>query len=366
MTAVQVLLESREDTVIHKFASAAAAATLQQQSQGVGFQDYIQARPALKSALAKRCSYRGPSGTEAWLVELQDQELDSVIGLTDWALGNAVGKQSRGCKAGVVTLARNRGSTGSDGPGPSMRWKWERARIAVLPNTAYPVLGKVLDVGKALALPDVEGRRRSTEVHEALEDRARAGRSDGESLSEDGNGKRRDRDAPARMDDSAGGRGGDRVLERWLSEGSAKREKDWGWVVPVVTEGSVAPSEESGSIWSHVADSHSEGGEGPRSVAAAGQQLTSHAKRAEGDWYKGSSQYGDINVADLGLGSLSDEGDVWQGRGPENTPGGAVTRIANRMRRERLAKTGAADGIGVEDQLNLLAQRLDILAGDKA
>ena len=150
---LQLLTDAREDAMVHCSAAAAAAAVQSAAAEGA-VQEYLRAHPPTAAALAAQANFPGPSGVESWLIKLSPEQLRSVVLLADWALGLA--RESDGQEHAVKLPDLH--STGS-GDGAlsteSACWRWERARLAVQPDSTYPVLGKVLDIRKALALPNL-------------------------------------------------------------------------------------------------------------------------------------------------------------------------------------------------------------------
>jgi hypothetical protein len=149
---LQVLLEIREENALHQYSQATAYIINLHRPSFRGYREFVEARPALKAALQKRVEFQGPSGTEMWLYQLKGEQLQTVLDLAQWALSIAEAEGQFGCKPNVIELQHSKEDTAADG----LQWNWTRARVAVNPYVAYPVLGRALDAGKALALPNLE------------------------------------------------------------------------------------------------------------------------------------------------------------------------------------------------------------------
>lgn len=156
--SLQALLEIREDDIVHKYAQAAAHSLWSKDQSNPAAKEYIESRPELETALKDLCYMHGPSSTDVWLSGLKGSQLDAVIDFAEWALHRAVDDEVLGCQPQVMHIRRHCFQTHSEPSEGSVAWKWERARIAVQPKRAYPVLGSVLNVGRALNLPDVAYR----------------------------------------------------------------------------------------------------------------------------------------------------------------------------------------------------------------
>lgn len=141
---VQVMYRQREAEAVAKCAHAACVAAERCDDGGGSLSAFLASRGSpLEAALQKRLDFHGPSGTEVWLMGLSEAEVAEVVAMAEWAIERA--------RAGGWISAAD-ADVDIAGPEEGL-WRWHRARLAVDPEHSYSVLGRVLNMPKALALP---------------------------------------------------------------------------------------------------------------------------------------------------------------------------------------------------------------------